>query len=471
MGNKDMKKRELAAYGAASIADAGPYSLVTVYLIVFLTTVAELSPAQAGMVTSVTILVNGIAEGVLGYISDHTRSRFGRRRPYLLLSLVPLGAGLILLFTVFDGSPALRTACYIGAGFLFWAGFGTYFTPYSALGAELTHDYSERSVLRTCARLFGLAGNILGMVLPLTIVSFLSSRGCSEAGAWKALAALMAVCACGSILVTWNSTRGKEEPAVYADPEKENKIGILGILRDYWSILKLKPYKYLIGVIVFFMAANTFYNSSMVFFARYTLGIRDEITSSVFLISLIANFIYTPILGYTSASRDKKHVMAVALAAAGIGCLCFFFSGIDSYGKMAAYVCVFSLAYAAYWQLFNSLLYDLSEVGEYVLGKRTEGSIMSVYGLISSISTSAATQAVGWILEMSGYDAALEAQSQSAQTTINLLFTFVPGLCLLAAAALQQMYPLNKKRFQQLKAVLSEKDKKESVPPELKRVI
>ena len=117
-----MKKRELAAYGAASIADAGPYSLVTVYLIVFLTTVAKLSPEQAGMVTSVTILVNGIAEGLLGYISDHTKSRFGRRRPYLLASLVPLGAGLILLFTVFEGSTSVRMASYLGAGFLFWAG-------------------------------------------------------------------------------------------------------------------------------------------------------------------------------------------------------------------------------------------------------------------------------------------------------------------------------------------------------------
>lgn len=464
-----MKKRELAAYGAASIADAGPYSLVTVYLIVFLTTVARLSPEQAGMVTSITILVNGIAEGILGYISDHTRSRFGRRRPYLLASLAPLGAGLILLFTVFDGSPSLRMACYLGAGFLFWAGFGMYFTPYSALGAELTYDYSERSVLRTCARLFGLAGNILGMVLPLTIVSFLSGRGCSEAGAWKLLATFMAVCACSSILLTWNSTRGKEKNADPARPE--TRIGIGGLLKDYWRIVRLKPYKYLIGVILFFMAANTFYNSSMVFFARHTLGIRDEITSAVFLISLIANFIYTPVLGYTSAVRDKKQVMAVALAAAGIGCLCFFFSGIDSYGKMAAYVCVFSLAYAAYWQLFNSLLYDLSEVGEYVLGKRIEGSIMSVYGLISSISTSVATQAVGWILGMSGYDASLETQSASAQSAINLLFTLVPGLCLLAAAVLQQLYPLDKKQFQQLKQALSEKDKKESVPLELKRII
>ena len=466
-----MKKRELAAYGAASIADAGPYSLVTVYLIVFLTTVAKLSPEQAGMVTSVTILVNGIAEGLLGYISDHTKSRFGRRRPYLLASLVPLGAGLILLFTVFEGSPSVRMASYLGAGFLFWAGFGMYFTPYSALGAELTCDYSERSILRTCARIFGLIGNILGMVLPLTIVSFLSGRGCSEAQSWKILASLMAVCACSSILITWNSTRGKEQTGNVGCSEEGSRVSILGLLKDYWSILKLKPYKYLIGVIIFFMAANTFYNSSMVFFARYTLGIRDEITSAVFLISLIANFIYTPILGWGSAAKDKKHVVAAALAAAGLGCLCFFFSGIDSYAKMVAYVCVFSLAYAAYWQLFNSLLYDLSEVGEYVLGKRTEGSIMSVYGLISSISTSVATQAVGWILGMSGYNAAIEVQSQSAQMMINYLFTLVPGVCLLVAAALQQLYPLNKKRFQQLKQAISEKDKKESIPSELKRII
>ena len=55
--------------------------------------------------------------------------------------------------------------------------------------------------------------------------------------------------------------------------------------------------------------------------------------------------------------------------------------------------------------------------------------------------------------------------------TINYLFTLVPGVCLLAAAVLQQLYPLNKKRFQQLKQAISEKDKNESVPSELKRII
>ena len=68
-----LKKRDLMGYGAATIADSGPYNFVTVYLILFLTTVAGLSPERAGMITSVAILMDGISGAVIGYISDNTK--------------------------------------------------------------------------------------------------------------------------------------------------------------------------------------------------------------------------------------------------------------------------------------------------------------------------------------------------------------------------------------------------------------
>ena len=209
MGNQyggKLKKIDLMGYGAATIADSGPYNFVTVYLILFLTTVAGLSPERAGMITSVAILMDGISGAVIGYISDNTRSAYGRRRPYMLAAVFPLGAGLILLFTVFPGSDTMQTVIYVAAGLMFWTGFGVYYTPYTALGAELTDDYNERGTLRTYARIFGIAGNFIGMVIPLYLVQFLEGCGSSEKSAWFVMGIIMAAVSCTGILTTWRMT-------------------------------------------------------------------------------------------------------------------------------------------------------------------------------------------------------------------------------------------------------------------------
>ena len=138
-----MRKRDLLGYGAATVADSGPYNFVTVYLILFWTTVVGISPERAGTISSIIILLDGITGVLIGYISDNTRSSQGRRRPYLLAAVSPLVIGLTLLFTVFQGGTVIQTAFYIVAGCMFWLGFSMYYTPYTALGAELTDDYNE----------------------------------------------------------------------------------------------------------------------------------------------------------------------------------------------------------------------------------------------------------------------------------------------------------------------------------------
>ena len=108
-----MKRKTYWGYGVATIADAAPYSFVTVYSIVFFTTVAGLSAETAGMISAVTIILNGIAEMSLGYVSDNWNSKYGRRRPFLIFAVVPLGVGLIALFTDFGWDETLKVAVYL----------------------------------------------------------------------------------------------------------------------------------------------------------------------------------------------------------------------------------------------------------------------------------------------------------------------------------------------------------------------
>lgn len=448
-----MTKRDILGYGVATIADSGPYNFVTVYLILFLTTVVGISPERAGIITSVAILVDGAASAAIGYISDNTRSRYGRRRPYLLASVAPLGIGMILLFTVFPGSELTQSVIYVFAGVVFWVGFGIYYTPYTALGAELTSDYNERSVLRTYARIFGIIGNFIGMVVPLYAIQFIRDQGLSEKTAWVIMAVIMAVTSCSGIIVTWRTTRGKE-PGVIVE---EKNISPAGLIKEYISILKLKPFKHMVIVLAFYMLANTFYNSSMVFFARYNLGIKDGVTSTVFLISIIANIIYTPIAGAAAVRFEKKDVLAASMLISGVAGVLFYFTGIGSYFGMIVYVCIYSVSYSCFWQLINAIIYDISEVGEYVFGKRLEGSISSVYSLALTVCTSAATQIFGWILKFGYVEAA---------------FLLLPGIFLTVAAVAQFLYPVNKKSFNKLKtAIEARKNGEDEDIDELKRII
>ena len=441
-----MKKIDLFGYGAASIADSGPYNFATVYMILFFTTVVGLSPEVAGTISSITILADGIIGVIIGYISDNLHSKYGRRRPFLLAAAPLLVIGLMLLFTPVPFDGMLRTVFYIIVGLMFWSGFSMYYTPYTALGAELTDDYNERSVLRTIARLFGIAGNFMGMVLPLAIVGVLTEKGILESTAWFAVAALIAIVSGASILVTWKSTKGKELQV----EQGQNKLEIGKLLVEYLQIIKLKPFKHMIIVVALFIIANTFYNSSMVFFTRYSLGLEDDVTSTVFLISIIANLVYTPIMGVCAVKFSKKNTLATSMLLSGIAAAVFYFVGVNSYLLLVIYVIIYSVSYTCFWQLINAIMYDISEVGEYHFGKRLEGSIASVYGFVLTIFTSVASQIVGWLLKFD---------------FINETFILLPGICLIGSAIVQYIYPINEKSFNMVKEAL--KSKKAGETPDL----
>lgn len=433
-----MNKKDLLGYGAATFADSAPYNFVTVYLILFLTTVVGMSPEVSGTVSSVIILADGVVGALIGYVSDNIRWKYGRRRPFLLAAVAPLVIGLILLFTKVEAGAAVQSGFYIIVGLMFWLGFSMYYTPYSALGAELTDDYDERSILRTIARLFGIFGNFIGMVIPLLFVQYMQTQGMAESRAWFFMAAILAVIAGGSILVTWKSTKGKEQD-VSGEP---GEIRIGKLISEYIQVLKLKPFKHMIIVIGMYIVANTFYNSSMVFFTRYNLGMGDEITSTIFLISIIANLVYTPVMGVCAVKFGKKNTLAMSMLIAGAAGVVFYFIGIHSYVMMVVYVVIYSISYTCFWQLINAIMYDITEVGEFVLGKRLEGSITSVYGLAFTVFTSAATQIVGWLLKLD---------------MVNAAFILLPGLCLIAAAIAQFIYPINGHTFELLKKAVADK--------------
>lgn len=133
---------------------------------------------------------------------------------------------------------------------------------------------------------------------------------------------------------------------------------------------------------------------------------------------------------------------------------------------MIVYAVVVMLGTTTYWTLYYSMMYDISEVDEFVNGKRREGSITSIMSFCQKLGSAVALQVVGVILQIGGYDASAEVQTEGALQSIMQLNTLIPGIIGILGAVIMFAYPLDGKRFAKLKAALAAKNNGEEYTTE-----
>jgi oligogalacturonide transporter len=168
----------LVAYGTGDLFGGGSFVLVSLLFLFFLTDVIGLPPGAAGLVVMLGKIWDALFDPVMGYLTDHTRSRFGRRRVYFLFGCVPVALAFASLWLpVRLGEPLAGAALYATFAYfvLAYVVFSTVFTmvmvPYSAINAEMSQDNATRTRL-TAARMIGSGtGTMLAGVLPKLVVS------------------------------------------------------------------------------------------------------------------------------------------------------------------------------------------------------------------------------------------------------------------------------------------------------------
>ena len=191
-------------YGLADMGFALITSAMQFFLLFYYTDVAGIDPALAGVALMVGKLTwDAINDPLFGYISDRTRSRFGRRRIYMLIGAVPLGIAAWIMFSIpkgLTGAPA-----FLAVLLTFWLidSFHTLTNvPYSSLTPELTRDYNERASLTSIRMAFSVFGYILGAASTTLLAGVFQGAGLNLQQAWSATGAVFGVIAATVILVT-----------------------------------------------------------------------------------------------------------------------------------------------------------------------------------------------------------------------------------------------------------------------------
>ncbi|MBQ8562499.1 MAG: MFS transporter, partial [Firmicutes bacterium] len=305
--------RTKLSYGIGGICDNALYTLSGTYLLLFLTTVAGVSPAMAGTISAIGSIWEAICGPVVGFKSDAAITRFGRRKPFLLAAAFPVAIVTSMLFTAIDASEPVKVIYYTVMIILFWTCFSSEFIPYMAWGSDLTEDYNERTVLRSYAYVFNQVGMCVGMVMPTIIVDYCMNLGKTTAQSWQAVGIFAGVCA-GAALLLCGLTIKKDDIAKkdFRKPEKKGSFldmkMFAGIFRGYMEILKLKPIRFIIGSSIVYLIANTIFSSDRVFYMTYNLNMSEKEISAMMLIITVSGVVFVPFIARLATRFDKKVV-------------------------------------------------------------------------------------------------------------------------------------------------------------------
>lgn len=453
--NRTIKSLSLGTkvgYGIAGIGDALIYGTLLVYLMYYLTSVAHVDPGKAGTISSVALFISAVTTFFIGYFSDHSKAKSGRRRPFIKVAMPFMFVSFIALFSEF-GLEGNRAVIYYGFfAIIIWVSYCTFFVPYTALGAEITSDYSERISIRSYAGLSVQIGNFCSSVLPLMVVGAFAAAGLSESGSWTAMAAVFAVVSIAAIGSMVRATKGKE--LLVRHEEKETR---QNPFKDYFEVIRSKPMKFLIAAILCFAVINSIFSGTLTFFIIYNLGLSEGYVSTIFAITFLVAIPMTPVINLVAQKLDKRKAFIVFFCISALIMIALRIVGVSSIFVLGILAVGFAIANASYWQLISATLYDVAEVIELTTGKRLEGILSSLQSITQQIGSSVATLIMGWILEFNGFDGSAAAQTPQALDAITMLQTILPSVGLLLAALTLVFFPVNKKSYGLIQNALSEK--------------
>ena len=413
--------RTLLAYGGPIFGVAYLLFFVQFYFLKFAADVLLLPPAIVGGVFALAKLWDAVSNPIVGSWSDRSRSRFGRRRPFLLAALPLLVASFVMLWSppeaLHDRALVIWSAVAL---FAFHAAFALYTIPHFALGAELSPDSHQRT------RLFGVRqmSFTVGILLSFGAMQFAMNADAPRT-ATASLAIPTAIVAALILAVT---------PLAVREPLRAGVAGgrsMISGLRDVWANLPARTL-----LIVWFIenAGVGAVGTMAPFIAEYLLK-RPDVVGSLPATYVVAGIVSIPLWVRLSRSYGKRQtwLAAMLLAAASFGGMTFVGPGDLTYVMFL--LAVAGAAMGCGSVLGAALLADVIDLDEERTGERKEGVYAASMNFALKIGVAAATAASGFVLSAAGF-APNAGQSAESLLGMRVLFGAMPCAGFLIGAAI-----------------------------------
>jgi GPH family glycoside/pentoside/hexuronide:cation symporter len=418
----------------------GPGTIVPFFFLFFLTDVVKLNPSLAGVTLLVAKIWDAVNDPIFGFITDRTRTRWGRRRPFILLGAIPFGLTFFLLWV----TPPWRDQIIICIHFiLLYILFDTAFTavgvPYNALIPEMTQDYDERTSLVGYVMVVSIGGGLLGAVLPLEIVGLFPDRRFGFA----VMGAIMGVAFALPLFATFAVARERKEFQERAALPPLESIRFVVRNRALW---------YVMGLDILSWLAVDILSAVFIFYLKYWIGMPEDTAGLVLGLVLFSALIFLPLFVKLSQRIEKKWAFVMGMSSWAVIQLGILFvpRGAESLVWVLAFLAGIGVSTAHVMP--SSMRPDVLEVDELASGSRQEGIYSGVAVFLRKLSTSLALLGIGVALDWAGY-VPEGVQPESALWAIRIIMSPIPALLLTIAIVIAAFYPITREKH---KAILEE---------------
>lgn len=428
--NAKLSLQEKMGYACGDVASNFYWRVFDVFLFIFYTDVFGLPAATVGTMMLVTRIIDAFSDPLMGAVSDRTKTKYGKFRPYLIWGILPIAAAGVLTFTVPDLDDT---------GKLLWA-YGTYIfmmlaytfinVPYGALLGVVTSDSQERTTL-TSFRFIGAfsGGSLVAFMTPELVEYF--GQGDIKQG-WQYTMALYGVIAALLFSVTFFTVKERISP-----PANQNS----SVTTDITDLIANKPWCVLFILALVIMVTISLRASSGTFYFKYYVGEEGLIGSftTVYLISLAVGAALTPVM---TKFMDKKALLLLLMSIVAVLSLAFFFIPKDQIILMFILQALIGLALGPKSPLVFSMYADTADYSEWRTGRRATAMVFSAAAFAQKLGGALAGATIGWVLATMGYQANVQ-QTADSEMGILILMTIIPAIFALLAVLIVRAYPLS----------------------------
>ena len=416
-------------------------------------------------------IFDSFTDPIMGFISDNTKSKWGRRRQYVFIGAIIMGVSFVIMWQLYkDSGVDYNFAYFMFWSFIFYLGLTIFSVPYVAMGYEMSDDFHERTSIMAIAQWIGQWAWVIAPWF-WVIMYINGDDGWFETAeeATRTLAVwvgliLMFVAIIPAIFIKSKSTLNED----YADMSLKNMKGSFNeIILGFKEALKIKPFRKLcISTFLIFNAFNTV--ATFTFFVIvYQLFNGDAEAAnagywpSLFgcLGALSTTFIVIPVVTWMSRKIGKKNAFIWSQGISIIGYIMLWFLLIPGKPYMFIFALpFFSFGIGSLFTLMMSMTSDVIDLDELNTGKRREGIFGAIYWWMVKFGFAIAGALSGVILTVIGFKEGIPATDQEgAIIGLRVFFSGLPILGTLIAMYIMKDYDVTEKRALEISAELAKR--------------
>ncbi len=454
------------AYGLGDLGPALITNILIFFLLYFMVNVAGLDPGLAGAVMLIANIWDAVNDPIVGILSDRTRSRFGRRLPWILWGGVPFGLTFLLQWLI----PTSNQWGLFGYYLLMALLANTFFTivnlPYTALTPELTQDYNDRTSLNSFRFALASGGGVIGLLMARAILGQFEAqpeRGYLVLGIVGAIAATLPIYLC--VFGIWKPVmRAERKRVAAAEGDTHPQESLPKQIKIAFSN---RPFLIVVGIYLCTWLA--FQNTGAIlpfYIVSWMRRSEQTVTEAALAVQLTAMLMLF-VLSAVSRRYGKKATFYVGTSVwliAQIGLYRLQPEQVFLIYPLAALVGIgVATAYLIPW----SMLPDVIEWDELQTGQRREGIFYSFMSLIQKVCRGVALLLIGLMLKQAGFVERLPGQPfpeqpPAAQEAIRVATALFPLALILIGMVLVYFYPITREEHTKILLQLKERQRLEA---------